>query len=239
MRHSWRAEQLLHLPRHRGQETHWHASQTSWKQTAHNSFLCGPSTSNCAEESTHPQPCRNQSGLVVLPGRRLRWFAPWKNGERVRPPNGWRSGRSAHLQASANSLKFVPRGCPCIHFSPVIVKNRNGLLSILISVALNGEDASKLHLEKTSEAFNLRPNQRTCVRGRKKPSVGKTLCWRIWLRCYHLWLSFWRAASIVGSNPCVALLSFKIFFVSHPEHLLSFKLAISHRKYGVPLSLGC
>ena len=33
----------------------------------------------------------------------------------------------------------------------------------------------KLHLEKTSEAFNLRPNQRTCVRGRKKPSVGKTL----------------------------------------------------------------
>ena len=37
----------------------------------------------------------------------------------------------------------------------------------------------KLHLEKTSEAFNLRPNQRTCVRGRKKPSVGKTLrlCW--------------------------------------------------------------
>ena len=33
----------------------------------------------------------------------------------------------------------------------------------------------KLHLEKTSEAFNLRPNQRTCVRRRKKPSVGKTL----------------------------------------------------------------
>ena len=33
----------------------------------------------------------------------------------------------------------------------------------------------KLHLEKTSEAFNLRPNQRTYVRGRKKPSVGKTL----------------------------------------------------------------
>ena len=60
----------------------------------------------------------------------------------------------------------------------MIVKNRNGLLSILISVALNGEDASKLHLEKTSEAFNLRPNQRTCVRGRKKPSVGKTLVYK-------------------------------------------------------------
>ena len=29
--------------------------------------------------------------------------------------------------------------------------------------------------KKTSEALNLRPNQRTCVRGRKKPSVGKTL----------------------------------------------------------------
>ena len=195
VRQSWRAEQLLHLPPHRGQETHWRASQTSWKQTAHNSFLCGPPTSNCAEESTHSQPCRNQPGLVVLPGRRLRWFAPWKNGERVRPPDGRRSGRSANLQASANSwnqtprtsrlvpsLKIVPQGCPCIHFSPVIVKNRNGLLSILISVALNGEDASKLHLEKNvrsvqiaSKSTNLRPGTQKTF-GRKN-TVSKRRSW--------------------------------------------------------------
>ena len=160
-------------------------------ETAHNSFLCGLSTSNCAEESTHSQPCRNQQGLVVLPGRRLRWFAPWKNGERVRPPDGCRSGRSAHLQASANSwnqtprtsrlvlfLEIVPRGCPCIHLSPVIVKNRNGLLSILISVALNGEDVSKLHLEKNvrsvqlaSKSTNLRPGTQKTF-GRKNTAMS-------------------------------------------------------------------
>ena len=68
-------------------------------------------------------------------------------------------------------LGFMHTSHRCIHLSPVIVnafdfdfggsKRRRR-----IEVALG---------KKTSEAFNLRPNQRTCVRGRKKPKVGKTL----------------------------------------------------------------
>ena len=55
----------------------------------------------------------------------------------------------------------------------------NGLLSILISVALNGEDASKLHLEKNvrsvqlaSKSTNLRPGTQKTF-GRKNTDLSE------------------------------------------------------------------
>ena len=67
----------------------------------------------------------------------------------------------------------------------MIVKNRNGLLSILISVALNGEDASKLHLEKNvrsvqlaSKSTNLRPGTQKTF-GRKNTELAMDLILRL------------------------------------------------------------
>ena len=38
-----------------------------------------------------------------------------------------------------------------------------------------------------------------------KSRVVTSQWWRIWLRCYHPWLSFWLAATITGLNPAVRL----------------------------------
>ena len=80
---------------------------------------------------------------------------------------------TSHTSGLAVVHGFMHTFHRCIHFSPVM----NGLLSILISVALNGEDASKLHLEKNvqsvqlaSKSTNLRPGTQKTF-GRKNTEL--------------------------------------------------------------------
>ena len=52
-----------------------------------------------------------------------------------------------------------------------------------------------------------------------KPSI---LCWRIWLKFYHWWFSFWLGATVAGTNPTVLLFPSKLFLFRKSHNVKAF-----------------
>ena len=151
-------------------------AEWNWSTTWSDTSTSTASASWLASDSLiTPSLCIDKSLAKLVPWWLFMESSAWRVAETIGPTSAmfkldfWKNWLSFANTSRASGLAvvhgFMHTFHRCIHLSPLIVKNRNGLLSILISVALNGEDASKLHLKKknvrsvqlASKWTNLRP----------------------------------------------------------------------------------